>query len=410
MSSRTILIILTAINYLNYIDRLILSAVLSSIKIDLSLSDLQAGLLATAFTLPYMLTSPLFGYLGDTQNRSRIISLGAGLWSVATFFTGLAKSFPTLLSTRFALGIGESAFTTTSMPYLSDFFPAAQHGRIFAIFNTASPVGAALGFVLGGILGKFIGWRNAFLIVGIPGFILAMLLWCTPDPRKKSEEKFTLLKALSALKKSKSYVFAVLGFAANTFVVGGVAHWMPTYLQRILKLSELSSNALFGGIAVVSGIVGTLIGGYVSDALVKKYAGGNQLLCAVCMVIAAPCFYLSIITDDIYIFSSLLTFTLIFIFMATSPINIAFIESISPRFRNTAMAIAILGCHLLGDSISPPIIGYISDLTGSLRNGVLACTPLLIVAGIFWLLGAKERTKEVRNATGSDAPTATGMT
>ena len=132
--SRKVLILLTAINYLNYIDRFILSAVLVSIKADLGLSDFQAGLLATAFMVPYMLTAPLFGWLGDTQNRARILALGAALWSFATFWTGLAKSFHVMLGTRFLLGLGESAFTTTSVPFLSDYFPLEKRGKILAIF------------------------------------------------------------------------------------------------------------------------------------------------------------------------------------------------------------------------------------------------------------------------------------
>lgn len=395
MSPKRALIILTTINYLNYIDRLILAAVLGSIKKDLSLDDFQAGLLATMFMLPYMLTSPLFGYLGDTRNRSRLIAMGTGLWSIATFCTGLAKSFPSLLATRFALGIGESAFTTISMPYLSEYFPASKHGRIFAIFNTAAPVGAALGYLLGGLLSSLVGWRNAFLIVGLPGLILAAIMWRAKDPRHSEERHFNIKEAFTSLRSSKSYIFAVLGFCANTFVIGGVAHWMPSFIQRTFQMNELSANGLFGGIAVVAGLIGTLSGGYLGDVLVKKNAGGNQLLPAWGMFLATPCYYFCVSATNIYVFSIFLSITLFFVFLVISPINIAFIESIPAKFRNTSMAMAILACHLLGDAISSPIMGYVSDQTGSLRNGILIGTPFLALAGIFWLLGARARVKEV---------------
>ncbi len=397
MTPKRVLIILTAINYLNYIDRLILAAVLGSIKTDLSLNDLQAGLLATMFMIPYMLTSPLFGFLGDTQNRSKLIALGTGLWSVATFSTGLAKNFGSLIATRLGLGIGESAFTTIAMPYLSEFYPSNKHGKIFAIFNSAAPVGAALGYLIGGLLASLVGWRNAFFIVGLPGLVLAFLIWPTKDPRKVGENKFELKAALRTLRGSNAYLFAVFGYCANTFVVGGVAHWMPTYIQRTFQMTQLSANTLFGGIAVVAGLLGTLAGGFLADYAVKKHPGGNQLLPAWGMILCTPCFWFCMNADQVEIFVTFLSFTLFFVFLAASPINIAFIESVPGSVRNTAVAMAILACHLLGDAISSPIMGYISDQTGSLRNGILIGTPFLFLSGILWLLGAKARKIEVKD-------------
>lgn len=392
--AKRILIILTAINYLNYIDRYILSAVLGSIKSDLGLSDLQAGLLATAFMLPYMLTAPLFGWLGDTQNRARILSAGAALWSLATFWTGLSKNFHSMMASRFFLGLGESAFTTTSIPFLSDHFPATSRGKILAIFSSALPVGAALGYILGGVLGASVGWRNAFLIVGLPGLILSVILWLNGDPRTKaSVAEFVFKDALKALRNSKSYVLAVMGYCAYTFVVGGVAHWIPSYLQRTFQMSELSANTMFGGIAVGSGLVGTLLGGYLGDHLSKKTPGGHLRISSISMFAALPCFWICLNTDNLNIFIASLIFTQFFFFLSTSPINVALIESIPNKFRNTAMAIGIFSCHILGDAISAPLIGYFSDLTGSLRQGVLICTPVILLSSVLWWFGFKARQK-----------------
>jgi predicted MFS family arabinose efflux permease len=397
--AKKVLILLTAINYLNYIDRFILSAVLVSIKADLGLSDLQAGLLATAFMLPYMLTAPLFGWLGDTQNRSRILSIGAALWSFATFWTGLVKSFNIMLVSRFLLGLGESAFTTTSVPYLSDYFPAEKRGKVLAIFSSALPVGAALGYVLGGVLGSTVGWRMAFFIVGIPGFILAALIWRMKDPRgSQNEKKFSFKEAISVLKKSRPYVWAVLGYCAYTFVIGGVAHWIPSYLQRMFGMTELSANTMFGGIAVGSGLVGTLAGGWIGDYLNRKTPGGHLRISSWSMLLALPCFYICLNTDDLNIFILTLVFTQFFFFLSTSPINVALIESIPEKFGNTAMAMAIFFCHILGDAISSPLIGYYSDMTGSLRRGVLICTPFILLAAGFWWLGYKAKQKALHSA------------
>lgn len=392
--SKKILILLTAINYLNYIDRFILSAVLVSIKTDLGLSDLQAGLLATAFMFPYMLTAPLFGWLGDTQNRAKILSLGAALWSFATFWTGLVQSFSAMLTTRFLLGLGESAFTTTAIPFLSDHYPINKRGKILAIFSSALPVGAALGYVLGGVLGAAVGWRNAFFIVGLPGFLLATVLWMMGDPRSRSStQEFQFKQALHALTKSQSYIYAVLGYCAYTFVVGGVAHWIPSYLQRTFSMTELTANTTFGGIAVGSGLVGTLVGGYLGDYLSLRTPGGHLRISAWSMAFALPSFWFCLNTDNLNIFIALLVVTQFLFFVSTSPINVALIECIPAKFRNTAMAIGIFACHILGDAISAPLIGYFSDLTGSLRQGVLICTPAIFLSMIFWWLGFKARQK-----------------
>ncbi len=395
MKATRILILLTAINYLNYIDRYILSAVLASIKTDLLLSDFQAGLLATAFMIPYMFTAPIFGWMGDTMNRSKILSMGAIVWSFATFWTGFAKSFYSILASRFVLGLGESAFTTTSVPYLSDFFPSSKRGKILAIFSSALPVGAALGYLLGGVLGSSVGWRNAFFIVGFPGFVLAAILWFIADPRAAvATDKFKWGTALSALRKSKSYMWAVAGYCCYTFVVGGVAHWIPSYLQRTFAMTELSANTTFGGIAVGSGLVGTLAGGFLGDYLNKKTKGGHLRISSWSMLAALPAFWICLNTDDFQLFVISLVFTQFFFFLSTSPINVALIESIQPRFRNSAMAIGIFACHILGDAISSPLIGYYSDVTGSLRQGVLICTPFILISSIFWWLGFKARQRD----------------
>ncbi len=382
--------LLTSVNYLNYIDRFILAAVLVSIKSDLGLSDFQAGLLATAFMIPYIFTAPLFGWLGDTRDRSRILSMGASIWSIATFLTGLSSHFYMLLSSRFLLGIGESAFTTVSIPFLSQYIPKEKQGRALAFFSSALPVGAALGFVLGGVLSTWVGWRNAFFIVGLPGFILSILIWKLGDPRPPATEaSFDYKKTLATILKSKPYIWAVLGYCAYSFVVGGIAHWTPSYVQRQYTLSELHANSLFGGIAVVSGLIGTFRGGWLGDRLEANGSGGNLLICSVSMFLALPAFWFCMHADSIQTFVIGLTFAQICFFLSTSPINVAILRLLPAELQNSGMAFLIFASHILGDSISAPLIGKVSDMTGSLRTGILVCTPVILLSGIFWAIGRK---------------------
>src|SRR5262249_34127165 len=156
------LAVVTLLNLLNYIDRFILAAVLPRMQSELGLTNTQAGLLATAFLLTYFVTSPVFGVLGDRASRTRLMALGVAVWSVATAATGVMRNFVQLLVARSFVGVGEAAYATISPALLSDLFPRSQRGRAFAIFYVAIPVGAALGYVLGGVIEPHLGWRAAF--------------------------------------------------------------------------------------------------------------------------------------------------------------------------------------------------------------------------------------------------------
>jgi predicted MFS family arabinose efflux permease len=385
--SRNALIILTVINYLNYIDRYILAAVLSSIKVDLNLSDYQAGLLATAFMLPYIFCAPLFGYIGDTKPRHLVMAAGVALWSFATAVTGLVKSFHLIMFSRFCLGVGESAFTTISIPYISDLFPAERRGRALAIFSAALPVGAALGYVLGGVFSQTLGWRMAFFIVGVPGILMAYLVYHLKDaPRSEPIHHFKFKDLAPVFLKNGLFIFTVLGYCAYTFTLGGIAHWIPTYIQRYFLLSEMQANAYFGGIAVFSGISGTLLGGYLGDMLSKKSGSGHLKISAISSILALPFMYACFKSYDFTQFMVLLFVCEFLFFLSTSPINVAIMHAVPSRFKTTAMALSILACHLLGDAISSPLIGQISDATGSLNKGMMVTLPAAFLAGVFWFI------------------------
>src|SRR3989475_8427871 len=249
------LAVVTVLNFLNYIDRYILAAVLPRVQSELALSDFQAGLLAPAFLVAYFITSPIFGTLGDRLSRTRLMTMGVCAWSVATTATGLMRNFSQLLAARSCVGVGEAAYATISPALLSDYFPRTQRGRAFAIFYVAIPVGAAAGYLLGGTLERAFGWRAAFYAVGLPGIVLALLALRVPDPvRGATEEPSSLgrgrrdsqradapgegfsTRTLSDLFRNKAYVGTVLGYAAYTFALGGLAFFMPTYFERVRGL------------------------------------------------------------------------------------------------------------------------------------------------------------------------------
>src|SRR3989475_10305709 len=181
--------VVTILNFLNYIDRFILAAVLPRVKTELMLTDFQLGLLANIFLVSYFVTSPIFGALGDRLSRPRLMAAGVSAWSIATAAAGITANFVQLLIARAGVGIGEAAYATISPALLSDYFPRAQRGHAFAVFYVAIPVGSAAGFLLGGALERAFGWRTAFYAVGLPGIGLSLLALRVPDPGRGATEE-----------------------------------------------------------------------------------------------------------------------------------------------------------------------------------------------------------------------------
>jgi MFS family permease len=229
------LAVLTFINLFNYLDRWVVAAVVESIKrSELALTDTQLGLVGTGFIFVYTLTSPIFGSLGDRRSRPPLIALGVALWSVATALAGFARGFGTLFSARSAVGVGEAAYGTIAPAVLADSFPLEKRGRVFATFFAAIPIGSAAGYVLGGLVDKHFGWRAAFWIAGTPGLILSLLVLFVHDPPRGAQEPQAAVAAggYAHLLRNGQYMRTVLGYAAYTFALGGLAFWMPAFLER----------------------------------------------------------------------------------------------------------------------------------------------------------------------------------
>src|SRR5437867_5052102 len=296
-AARYALGVVTILNFLNYIDRFILAAVLPRVKTELILTDFQLGLLANIFLVTYFVTSPIFGALGDRLSRPRLMAAGVSAWSIATAAAGITANFVQLLIARAWVGIGEAAYATISPALLSDYFPRSLRGRAFAVFYVAIPVGSAAGFLLGGTLERAFGWRAAFYAVGLPGIVLALLALRVPDPvRGATEEPSSLgggrrdsrradapgegfsTRTLSDLFRNKAYVGTVLGYAAYAFALGGLAFFMPTYFERVRGLELARADFTVGGVTVLAGLSGTFLGGYLGDWIAARVKYGQLWL------------------------------------------------------------------------------------------------------------------------------------
>jgi predicted MFS family arabinose efflux permease len=383
--------ILTSINLVNYLDRFIISALLPFIKEDLNITDAQLGLLHTSFTVGYLASSPLLGLLGDRMSRKWLASSCVVLWSVATALSGRAQSYGSLQTVRALVGIGEAGYGPVAPTITSDSYSQNVRSRMLSIYFIGTPLGSAIGIILGGTWGAHYGWRTAFLVAAIPGFILAVLALFIKEPPRSTEPVPTpsIAETLQYLIKTPSYVFNVAGTTALTFAVGGLAYWFPSFLSRVRGWDLTQATQLFGSTTVVAGIAGTMFGGFIADTWHAKNRKAYFLVSAIGMLLAAPLAVASILIESRAWAIPFVFLTVFFLFFNTGPLNAAIISVVRPRMRATAMALNILFIHLLGDAISPVLMGQISDLTDSLTAGMIAGAMAIPVGGVILLLGSR---------------------
>lgn len=384
------LVVLSFVNLFNYIDRWVVAAVVESLKAELGLSDVQLGLLGAGFIVIYTLASPVFGSLGDRRSRPRLIAAGVALWSVATAGAALARGFWSLLLTRSTVGVGEAAYGTIAPPLLADHFPLEKRGRVLAVFFAAIPVGSAAGYVLGGLVDHAFGWRAAFLIAGVPGVLLSLLVLRVSDARRGQHDVAAVpVETRSAagtyrhLLRNRVFVLTALGYGAYTFALGGLGFWMPAFLERSRGMTRSQATVTFGAIALVTGFAGTFAGGWLGDLLLRRTRSAYLLVSGIATLLAAPVTWLALSHPDPKVYLPSIAVAEVLIFMCTGPVNSAILGAVSPTERASALGLSVFVMHVIGDIPSPPLIGMLSDRS-SLEQAFQVVPAAILVAAVIW--------------------------
>jgi MFS family permease len=372
------------------------------------------------FLLGYFVTAPLFGKLGDRMSRKRLIACGVLTWSAATVFSGIAGTLGTLIAARVLVGIGEASYATLAPTIIDDITPPEKKGKTLAIFFLAVPVGAACGYLLGGMLQEAWGWRAAFFVAGGPGIGLALLCLLIDEPVRHAKAKSIGRGATATLARIPLYRRAVLGYCAHTAAIGAFAFWGPTFLSTrftidfspdwyepaLARTQEIwqawladpnrtitesirqlvqggdtvlkTANFWFGTITVVAGAVGTIVGGRMADKALRglppvppdaphtdvrnRLAANAQLrVCAIGVAIAAPMSALAFFAPTPLLFFTLAGIAEVGLFLSTAPINAIMLRTAPPYLRASAMAVGIFAIHLFGDLWSPSVVGILLD-------------------------------------------------
>jgi MFS family permease len=387
--------LLLAINLFNYIDRQILAALEPDIRATFFAPNdpnamTKTGLLGVAFLVTYMFSAPILGFLADWISRWILIGSAVILWSLASGSSGLAATFGILFATRICVGIGEGGYGPAAPTILSDYFPIENRGRILAIFCAAIPVGSALGYVIGGLIGSHLGWRWAFYLVTPPGLLLGLLCFWQRDPRvgehhlvQKTRRR---LSDYLRLFRTRSYMINCIAQTLMTFAAGGLGYWVSAYLRYRNQVPAVGMT-IFGLITVVAGLVSTILGGIVADKLRPRFPGSYFWVSGIGMLIASPFFvatlYIPFPAAWITMFLAIF-----FLFLNTGPSNTALANVSLPAVRATAFALNIFVIHALGDVQAFWLLGYISD-HANMHAAFLFVSAIMLASGVAWLSGVK---------------------
>ncbi len=408
--------VLVMVYIFNFIDRQILAILAESIKIDLGLSDTQLGMLSgVAFGIFYATLGIPIARLADRYSRVNIISICLAIWSLMTALSGVAQNFWHLLIARIGVGIGEAGGSPPSHSLIADYFPTNARASALGIYALGIPVGILFGNLAGGWINEFFGWRYAFLVVGIPGILLAILMKTTvkEPPRGYSEAKTPDLEhvpfsqVLKTMWGYKSFRHLSLGAATQAFVGYGAIAWMPPFLIRTHDMSSGEVGTALGLIIGLAGGVGTFLGGFLADRLGKSDPRWYMWLPGVGFLIAVP-FSLGVyLVDSLSMALALYILPAFLVNLYTGP-TFGMTQSLAPlAMRSAASALLLFIINIIGLVFGPTTVGFLSDIlqtnwsmdaTESLRWALFACSFVYIISFINYTMAASTLREDLAKA------------
>ena len=408
------LVVLTLVYTFNFIDRQLLSILQESIKIDLSLSDSQLGLLTGfAFAVFYVTAGIPIARLADRSNRRNIVAVSVGLWSFMTAISGFVQSYSQLLAARIGVGIGEAGGSPPSHSIVSDIFPPEKRASALAFYSTGVNLGILFGFLFGGWRNEFFGWRVAFMVVGVPGIILAIIVRATVrepvrgliENKKVSEKQVPFREVVSLLWQRKTFRHMAFACGLNAFVGYGTVNWIASFF---IRSHEMSTGELGTWLALSTGLfgaIGILLGGILGDKLAERDKRWYQWIPGLATILVVPFLLIVFLTNHQYV-------ALVSVFIPGLLQNVYLGNSIATthnlvglRWRSTASAILLLVINIIGLGLGPFAIGFLSDFLAptlgaeSLRYSMLILLPTVMIwSSIHFYLASRTMLVELEQA------------
>jgi predicted MFS family arabinose efflux permease len=413
-SSYYTLAILTTVYSFNFIDRQLLSILQVPIKKELLLSDGQLGLLTGfAFALFYVVAGLPIASYADRSNRRNIIAWSLGIWSFMTAISGLALNYIQLLLARIGVGIGEAGCSPPSHSIISDIFPENQRATGLSIYSLGINFGILLGFILGGWLNEFFGWRVAFMVVGIPGILLAILLRFTvqeptrgqSEARTSSSEHHPFSEVIATLWSRKSFRYLGIAGGMSAFAGYGLTTWMAPFLSRVFAMNTGEIGTVLGlGVGVFGGL-GTFLSGWIADKMGRKDMRWYLWMPAIASLIMVPSIILGLMLEQKNI--SLIVMMLpIFLSNVFLSVCIAMTHGlVGIKMRAVGSAVFFFIINIVGLGLGPVSIGFLSDYleptagVDSIRYAMVILTPLAaLIAAACYFKAAKTLREDLQRA------------
>lgn len=404
-----IFVLLFLLYMFDYIDRMIVTSMFVHIEADLGITHTQSGLLVSAVYWAIVLLTFPVSILVDRWNRTKTIGIMAVLWSLATFLCALTGNFVQLLFTRALIGVGEAGYAPGGTAVISGLYPEDKRSKMMGLWNASIPLGTAIGVLLGGIIAVKLGWKHAFGLVALPGFIVAMLFFFVKDYKTvdlsytDSQNNKTKMKGKDFVREffsKPSLILTYFGFAAVIFVTTSMITWLSTYFHVTRDLPIEKAGSMASAVMVLA-IVGAPLGGYITDQWKKKNARARLLFPAISTLLAAIFMMIALwLTKGAvqYLFFLLVGVTV----TAFLPAAISVTQDvIHAGLRAMSYAVAVVVQNLLGASMAPIVIGRLYDLY-DIKTALALLPFMLLLGAIIFFTGSRfyikdiEKTEKVR--------------
>jgi MFS family permease len=400
--SNYVFMLLFLLYMFDYIDRMVVTSMFTSIEKDWGISHTQSGLLVSAVYWAIVLLTFPVSILVDRWSRSKTIGIMAILWSLATALCALTGNFVQLFMARLLIGVGEAGYAPGGSAMISGLYPIDRRAKMIGIWNASIPLGSAIGVLLGGMIAVKLGWKHAFGIVAIPGLIVAILFLFVKDYKTidlsffdKSRNKVKMAKKdmVKEFITKPSIILTYFGIAAVVFVTTSMLTWLPTYFEKVRGIPQETAGKMASFVMLLA-IIGAPMGGFITDRWRKTRDNARLMFPAISTLLSAIVLFIALVllkgTIQYVVFLIFGILILSFISGAAAVTQ----DVIHPGLRATSYAIAVVVQNLLGASTAPVVMGKIYDLTNI--QTALSVLPFVLLAGaiLFWF-GSKYYVKDL---------------
>ena len=368
----------------NYLDRNVLVILAEPIKNELGLRDWQIGFLTgTSFAIFYAVLGLPIARLADRSHRVNICSVALVVWGGMTALCGAISSYTQLVLARIGVGVGEAGGSPPAVSLISDYFPPEQRATALGVYNLGVPFGMLLGFVVGGTINELYGWRTAFVVAGLPGVVLALLVKLTiREPRRHLPEPTdggSMLADVRTLLKNDSYRGMVIGAAVFNVAAYGVSLWSPANMVRVFEIDTRAAGWTMGLVSGIGGALGSFFGGYVTDLLRRRSEKWLLLVPALAAALFFPLVVAGVMMPTVNLYAALLVVTYIVSFATHAPFWAVAQASVPAHKRALAAAFLLFSINLIGMGIGPQLAGILSDMAEPLfgQNRLRVVIPVL---------------------------------